>query len=32
MTIRAAGTVEPDDLTPEARADLIELYRRWRSE
>ena len=32
MTIALAGTVEPDDLTPEAQADLTELYRRWRSE
>lgn len=31
-TIRAAGTIEPDDLTPEARQDLIQLYRRWQSE
>ena len=32
MTIRLAGTVEPEDLTPEARADLTDLYRRWQSE
>jgi predicted anti-sigma-YlaC factor YlaD len=32
MTIRLTGTVEPDDLTPEARADLTDLYRRWRAE
>lgn len=32
MTIQLTGTVEPDDLTPEARQDLTELYRRWRSE
>jgi anti-sigma factor RsiW len=32
VTIELAGTVEPDDLTPEAQADLTELYRRWRSE
>lgn len=31
-TIRLAGIVEPDDLSPEAQADLTELYRRWRSE
>jgi anti-sigma factor RsiW len=31
-TIRATGTIEPEDLTPEAREDLTELYRRWRSE
>ncbi len=32
MTIELTGTVEPEDLTPEAKADLTELYRRWRSE
>ena len=32
ITIRLAGQIEPDDLTPEARQDLIDLYRRWRSE
>jgi predicted anti-sigma-YlaC factor YlaD len=32
VTIRLTGTVEPEDLTPEARADISELYRRWRSE
>jgi anti-sigma factor RsiW len=32
MTIELAGTIEPDDLSSEAQADLIELYRRWRSE
>jgi predicted anti-sigma-YlaC factor YlaD len=32
MTIELTGTIEPDDLTPEAQADLTELYRRWRSE
>jgi anti-sigma factor RsiW len=31
-TIALAGSIEPEDLTPEARADLTELYRRWRSE
>lgn len=31
-TIALAGTIEPEDLTPEARADLSDLYRRWRSE
>jgi predicted anti-sigma-YlaC factor YlaD len=31
LTIALAGAVEPDDLTPEARGDLSELYRRWRS-
>ncbi len=32
MTIQLTGAVEPDDLSPEARRDFIELYRRWRSE
>jgi anti-sigma factor RsiW len=31
-TIRATGSIGADDLTPEAQADLIELYRRWRSD
>jgi anti-sigma factor RsiW len=32
MTIRATGSIQPDDLTPQAQADLVELYRLWRSE
>jgi anti-sigma factor RsiW len=32
MTIQLTGTAEPDDLTPEARRDISQLYRRWRSE
>jgi predicted anti-sigma-YlaC factor YlaD len=32
MTIQLTGAIEPDDLTPEAREDLIELFRRWRGE
>jgi anti-sigma factor RsiW len=32
MTIELTGTIEPDDLTPEAQSDLTELYRHWRSE
>ncbi len=32
LTIELTGTIEPEDLTPEAKADLTELYRRWRSE
>jgi anti-sigma factor RsiW len=32
VTIQLTGTVEPEDLTPQARADISELYRRWRSE
>jgi anti-sigma factor RsiW len=31
-TIAVTGTIGADDLTPEAQADLVELYRRWRSE
>ena len=31
-TIRLTGTIEPDDLTPEAKRDLTELYRNWRDE
>jgi len=31
-TIRLAGRVAPEDLTPVMRADLTELYRRWRAE
>ena len=32
MTIALTGAVEPEGLTPEARADLSELFRRWRGE
>jgi predicted anti-sigma-YlaC factor YlaD len=32
LTIQLSGTVEPDDLSPEARAELSDLYRRWRAE
>ncbi len=31
-TIRLAGRVTPEDLTPEMRTELTELYRRWRAE
>ena len=31
-TIRLTGSIEPDDLTPEAKRDLTDLYRRWRDE
>jgi anti-sigma factor RsiW len=31
-TIAVAGSIEPDELTPEAREDLTELFRRWQSE
>ena len=28
-TIRLAGRLEPEDLSPEMRSDLTEVYRRW---
>ena len=31
-TIQLAGPIEPDDLSPQARQDLTNLYRRWRSD
>jgi anti-sigma factor RsiW len=31
-TIRLAGRVTADDLTPVMRTDLTDLYRRWRAE
>ena len=31
-TIRLAGRVTQEDLTPEMRAELTDLYRRWRTE
>jgi anti-sigma factor RsiW len=31
-TIALTHAIEPDDLTPQARTDLIDLYRRWRSD
>lgn len=31
-TIRLAGRVTPEDLTPQMRDDLTDLYRRWRNE
>jgi anti-sigma factor RsiW len=31
-TIRLAGRLEPEDLTPQAREEFTDLYRRWRSE
>ena len=30
VTIALVGRVEPEDLDPEARRDLTDLYRRWR--
>jgi anti-sigma factor RsiW len=32
MTIQLAGAIEPEDLSPDARHDLSDLYRRWRTE
>jgi anti-sigma factor RsiW len=31
-TIRLAGQITADDLTPGMRADLTDLYRRWQAE
>jgi anti-sigma factor RsiW len=31
-TIRLAGRVTPEDLTPRMRDDLTDLYRRWHAE
>jgi anti-sigma factor RsiW len=31
-TIRLAGRVAPEDLSPQMRNDLTDLYRRWRNE
>lgn len=31
-TIRLAGRVTPEDLTPQMRDELTDLYRRWRNE
>jgi anti-sigma factor RsiW len=30
-TISLAGRVEPADLTPQARDEIVDLYRRWQS-
>ena len=32
MTIKLAGTIDTDELTPEAKQELGDLYRRWREE
>jgi anti-sigma factor RsiW len=32
LTIKLTGTIEADDLSPQARAELTELYRRWQTE
>jgi anti-sigma factor RsiW len=31
-TVRAMGTLHPDDLTPEVRDEFTQLFRRWQSE
>ena len=31
MTIELAGRVEPEELSDEAREELVALYRRWRT-
>jgi hypothetical protein len=31
-TIRLAGRLKPEDLTPQQRDEFVDLYRRWRSE
>ena len=31
LTIALTGSIDPDELTPEATEDLVNLYRRWRS-
>jgi anti-sigma factor RsiW len=31
-TIRVSGAIQADDLTPEARQELVDIYRRWKSE
>jgi anti-sigma factor RsiW len=31
-TIRLAGRITPEDLTPQMRTELTDLYRRWRTE
>jgi anti-sigma factor RsiW len=32
VTIRVAGRLTPEDLSPEMRTELTDLYRRWRTE
>ncbi len=31
-TIRATGTLHPDDLTPEVRREFTDLFRQWRDD
>jgi anti-sigma factor RsiW len=32
LTIKLTGSIEADDLSPQAQAELTELYRRWRTQ
>jgi predicted anti-sigma-YlaC factor YlaD len=32
LTIQLTGTIKTDDLSPQAQAELTDLYRRWRAE
>jgi predicted anti-sigma-YlaC factor YlaD len=32
LTIELTGSVQPEDLTPQAQTELKDLYRRWRSD
>jgi predicted anti-sigma-YlaC factor YlaD len=32
LTIELTGSMDPEELTPNAKRDLVDLYRRWRSE
>ena len=32
ITIRLSGSIEPEDLSPQAQDELRDLYRRWRAE
>lgn len=32
VTIRMSGSIEPEDLSPQAQDDLTALYRRWLAE
>lgn len=32
LTIALTGSITPSELTPEAREDLVELFRAWQSE
>ena len=31
-TISLAGRIEPEDLSPQARDDIVDVFRRWQSE